>query len=396
VAPYWEFRVPESVEHRDDVLEAFNALLAQAVGDRLRHPSIGIEMSGGLDSTAIAAVAIDQQRSAGGEASLRAYCTTYDPLIADEEGKYSRIAAEWLGVPLRHFNAAGYGLFDYGVGAPPRHPEPAHEVQGGAYRAMSREAARHHRVILTGVDGDAILSESPKPYFRWLARKGSLGRLGMGALSHAIGQRRVLLSRLWQRRGHDALPEGPPYPAWLAPGLASRLGLESRWQRLRNGSGPLPHPIRPYGYSVMRRTILEQSGAFDAYDAGFSGLPVEYRHPLMDLRIVHFCLSLPPWPWCVRKHLLREAMRGRLPAEILARPKSPMAGEPHLPLLQDPRSQWLDQWVASDGLGRYVEREKVPLVFRARDPRAGWTTLRALSLNLWLQQLTPNPKGTHR
>jgi asparagine synthase (glutamine-hydrolysing) len=63
-------------------------------------------------------------------------------------------------------------------------------------------------------------------------------------------------------------------------------------------------------------------------DPGMTGFPLEHRHPLLDLRLVRFALSLAPVPWCVDKHLFREAMRDALPPVILRRPKEPLAGDP--------------------------------------------------------------------
>ena len=43
------------------------------------------------------------------------------------------------------------------------------------------------------------------------------------------------------------------------------------------------------------------------------------------LIFLEFLLSVPPVPWGRRKLLLRQAMRDRLPAPILARAKKPLA-----------------------------------------------------------------------
>jgi len=106
---------------------------------------------------------------------------------------------------------------------------------------------------------------------------------------------------------------------------------------------------------------------------------------MLDLRLVQFCLALPPWPWCVGKHLLRESMRGRLPEEVLARPKTPMPGHPHLPLLA--RAGHLDRWLASDALGRYVYRGSIPAVSEAGAASGAWLNLRPFSLDSWLHHL---------
>ena len=68
--------------------------------------------------------------------------------------------------------------------------------------------------------------------------------------------------------------------------------------------------------------------AFESVDPNTTGLTVELRYPLFDARVVSFALSLPSYPWCVAKTVLREAMRGRLPDVIRLRPKTALAGDP--------------------------------------------------------------------
>jgi asparagine synthase (glutamine-hydrolysing) len=64
---------------------------------------------------------------------------------------------------------------------------------------------------------------------------------------------------------------------------------------------------------------------FETYDPGATQRPVELRYPLFDVRFIEFALSLPTHPWCMNKQIVRTAMRGRLPDEICARPKAPLA-----------------------------------------------------------------------
>jgi len=52
-----------------------------------------------------------------------------------------------------------------------------------------RGAAAHARVMLTGYDGDALLSESPRPYWRELWRQRRLHTLMASVTRHAIRRR---------------------------------------------------------------------------------------------------------------------------------------------------------------------------------------------------------------
>jgi asparagine synthase (glutamine-hydrolysing) len=143
--------------------------------------------------------------------------------------------------------------------------------------------------------------------------------------------------------------------------------------------------LRPYAERSLG-LLYRQSRFFERFDPAVTGERIECRHPFMDLRVVRFCLTLPPVPWCVRKELLRRAMRGRLPDSIVQRPKTPMQGAPLLAMLQQSRSAWIDQFDYNDRLAGYVLSDKIPRVHRESNMDRAWSNLRPLSLQLWLNQ----------
>lgn len=249
------------------------------------------------------------------------------------------------------------------------------------------ETARHCRVVLTGWDGDALLNESPKPYFRLLFRQREFRDLLAGLFGYAISQRRIVPHgvRDWFKHLTGKRRErARQFPDWIDPVFEQRFGLRERWNRF-HARKPKIRSIRPAAFADLS-LISDLPNFFDFYDPGVTHRPIEYRHPLLDLRLVEYCLSLPPWPWCIAKRILRDAMRGQLPEPVLLRPKAPLAGFPYVELLQREESRWVDQFVAFPALNRYVVREKIPPLFRESDPASTWTNLRPISLNFWLQE----------
>jgi asparagine synthase (glutamine-hydrolysing) len=90
---------------------------------------------------------------------------------------------------------------------------------------------------------------------------------------------------------------------------------------------------------------------------------VEVRYPFLDLRIVNYVLSLPPFPWTFRKTLLRESMTGHLPDSVRLRRKTPLAGDPLLMMLQRPEASWMmdeAQVGWGDAMEQYVNRAALP------------------------------------
>lgn len=393
VRAYWTLPLDAQVRYRapGDYVEHFTELLRVAVKDRLRATRIGVELSGGLDSTSVAATAKSVLIDAGRAFELNAFTVTFERLITDEEHPFTRMAAQALGIPLHGFAADRDGLYE-GSDRPENWlPEPAHAPASAATLDSFRRAASLCRVMLTGWDGDTLFNESPKPYFRTLLAKGRWMRLAAGVVTYGLSQRRLvpLTVREWlaPRAPNDADLRAP-YPAWIQPEVESRLGLRARWEAAGRESGP-GHPVRPYAFRCLD-LMLRQSNFFEYSDAGVTGVPLEHRHPLMDLRLQRYCLSLPPLPWCVKKEIVRRAMRGVLPEAVRRRPKSPRIGWPEMELLRRPESRWVDRFVPARELERFVDRSRIPTVCGEGDREARWRDLRPLSLDVWLRGLQPS------
>jgi asparagine synthase (glutamine-hydrolysing) len=86
------------------------------------------------------------------------------------------------------------------------------------------------------------------------------------------------------------------------------------------------HPVRPVAYFSLQMPLWHT--VFDSLDPSYTGVPLEVRHPYLDIRLLRFLLRLPVVPWCRGKYLLRSAFRDVLPAIVLRRPKTPLRGHP--------------------------------------------------------------------
>ena len=388
---YWTLPDDLGVRYRPagDYVEHFRFLLNQAVSDRLRSNRIGIEMSGGLDSSSIAATALAILSGQKEPFDLQAQSVVYDHLIPDQERHFSGLVAKHLGIPIHYIAADKYQLYERWDQPETWSPEPVHNPQAAMVAAAFRGASAIGRVFLTGWDGDALLSESLRPHFRILAKKRRYARLAFDLVRYAMSQRQLLplgwggwlRGRLTKANVEASQDDG--YPLWLNPELEARLDLHNRWHQ-HHAAPEFDHPTRPYAHRIYSY-LVQGTGFFDNYDAGCSGLPLEYRHPLMDLRLLDWCLSLPLQPWVTKKHILREAMRGTLPEAVRKRPKSPLAGFPQEELLKSTNPAAFDNFPMSKDLERYVNTATLPSVIELQiDTGVSSAALKPLSLQLWL------------
>jgi asparagine synthase (glutamine-hydrolysing) len=127
---------------------------------------------------------------------------------------------------------------------------------------------------------------------------------------------------------------------------------------------------------------------FEGYDPGATRLPLEVRHPFIDIRVVDYLLSIPAVPWCSKKRILRDAMKDRLPRAVLHRPKTPLTSDPALQLTRRAGVRWLDHFEVTPQLTRFVNLSQRRS--RAEEtPNELWARLRVFALNHWLTHSLP-------
>jgi hypothetical protein len=251
-----------------------------------------------------------------------------------------------------------------------------HEPEGTAGYLLLRDQASHARVALMGVDGDALLNESPKPYFRSLLRERRLVRLATGVARYALWQKRVLPRGMLHRRPDVAVEQEPGDQSDLIDVVAllptPHLAPRNLIRRVHPG---------PYAHRILRGSIDGPISSIDSIRG--DRLAMEVRHPFLDLRLVEYCLGLPPMPWCVKKHILRESLKGVVP-DAARRPKTALGGNPGA--APRARRRALGGLVSCGPGAGDTSTGLASLLHGARRTQAAWIDLRPLTLNFWLQQ----------
>jgi hypothetical protein len=83
---------------------------------------------------------------------------------------------------------------------------------------------------------------------------------------------------------------------------------------------------------------------------------------------------------------LRQVDRGVMPDAVRMRKESLLMQDPVVALLQTPDAAWVDSFEAVPELHEFVQRDRIPLAYRAADSEIAGSALKPLSLNFWLQR----------
>ena len=376
---HWRFPVPEPAPRRAEasVLEEYRSVLARAVGDRVSTNSTSIFLSGGVDSTTIAAAVRDVTPSA----RLHAITARYPRYLADDELSYARAAAQRLGLPLTVVNADRHDAWQVRGGASVT-PSPLDEPMLQDWRDAVACAAGYGTVALYGEDGDALFSP---PGWRALRNAGSPVSIAIAAARYAISEkRRPYLGLRWRERMGIRRPRRFITPSWLSEDACAVLSRDNRATILGHAPEPLPpHPTRPETQARLTSTTYCRDFA-STISADVTRQRVELRFPLFDTRLVRLVVSLPAIPWCQHKALPRRAYRGRLPQDVLARPKTILDGfndalvagwrtssAGAVPMPGGKLAAWIDhgEWIRTLQVGR---------------PEAVMAAWRVLALDTWI------------
>ncbi len=379
VKRYWTPPLDEEVhyQHSTDYEEHFHQLLHTAVKDRLRTDRAAISLSGGLDSTSVAAFA---RRAGCGE--LRAFTMVFDKVMPDEERHYSRLVAEALGIPIEHLAGDRYLTAVQPDFPDVRSSQPDENVLAALDTDFHKLASNTSRILLTGQGGDVGLFPS-NSHFRRLLRARHFGRFVRDGVGYALAQRGLPpmgVRTLLQRRFGICDPWRVDYPKWLNPDFEHHLRLQERWKE--KSVPEAPHPHRPEAIGALLAPYWQNS--FESCDPGDTRVCLEHAHPYFDLRLLRFLFSIPPVPWTLDKRLTRSAMRNILPEAVRLRPKTPLAADPCLIFVRNNRGAFSK---VPSNVAAYVDSLKCEAFLRspaAFSPNSYQFTVRPAMLGAWL------------
>ena len=379
---------PLSLKREEEYVERFRDLLEIAVRERLPAGPVAIFMSGGLDSTSVAATAVHSARRIGLPLDLQAFTLDYRPLFDDQEGSLASLTAQYVGIPIKVTSCAFALPFAMRSSHHQATPEPYAEPYWSVFRQQNEDIAKHARLALTGNGGDGVLTGQAWPYLLHLLRRVDFRTLGSTFGKYILKYRRIPPLRGGFRSSIQRLMRRPDpmaeYPTWLDPQFESNLHLRERWLDMGRPVEKI-HPWYPIAYSNLTGAVWP--GLLESEDADWSKVALEVRAPLLDVRISRFLLRVPPVPLCTNKELLRRSVRGLLPDQIRLRPKSPFAGDQLA--LQIRNGSWSALPLPKQNLAvsKFVNWPKLTTALQETETVFPWADLRPVSLLYWLQAM---------
>jgi hypothetical protein len=266
-------------------------------------------------------------------------------------------------------------------------PEPGGITAQSAEHEVARRISSFARQMLLGMGGDPLFAapgEWSPGAASWRHRGRSVARALRAGRLPRLGMRTAL------RRRHG---RPPALPDWIEPRFARRMDLESRRRRHHaewDGACGRRAMLHPYWPDVLARS-----------HPGVHGLPAKALLPFFDLRLVEHVWEAPPHPWRVEKLLLRNAMRDRLPEEVLRRPKTllysraqPAEGSPAHRLAAMPETRrWRRRLISDVPMGEYVDLDRVrSLIDNPLSTETGPLLGNCFALAHWLKTGFANPE----
>jgi len=342
IREYWDIpagRCDERLASISDqeAVQQFRELLEQAVRIRLMADvPLGMFLSGGLDSSAIAALMAGMI-----DRPLQTFSVAFKDR-AYSELDYARQVSTAIKADAHEIVIDEQDFF----GALPRliwhEDEPIAHSSSVPLYFVSELARQHVKVVLTGEGSDELLAgyaKYPKALVNWRAAaaygvlphplRSWIADTVVPRLPHAIARyaRRSFVSM-------ERTPEAMFFDNFAAIGLARQRDLLAA--RFAGSSAAEAYgPSRQYFdalngdstvldrllYADLKTYLVELLMKQDQMSMAAS---IESRVPFLDHKLVEFAASLPPrlkLRGFTTKWILREAVRPILPAAILSRPK---------------------------------------------------------------------------
>ncbi|GAA2785286.1 asparagine synthase (glutamine-hydrolyzing) [Kitasatospora sp. CM 4170] len=391
VRHYWALEAREHTHDLEATVATVRALLDDIVHRQLEAdvPLCSL-LSGGLDSSAVTALAARALRAAGA-GPVRSFAVDFtgqsehfraDEVRSTPDGPFAQLLARHVGADHSVIELDASAVTDPAERAAVLR---ARDVPGGfgdmdvSLLLLFRGVREHSTVALSGESADELFGgyrwfHDPRLVaaedFPWAGALSQLAGAGAGPREQLLDQGLVAkldVHEYRRARYREALAEVPHLPS----------------------ADPLERRMREISYLNLTRFVCI---LLDRKDRMSMANGLEVRVPFCDHRLVQYVFNTPWWMKSFdgrEKSLLRAAVRDLLPEEVAQRPKAPypVVQDPHYPALLRAELAALADDGTAPVLGLLDRRALTDALAPDTDPQSVRLGVDlALDLNAWLTE----------
>lgn len=397
---HWNATDSRSIRYKLDgeYEERFLNLFRQSV-ERRTGPGAPIlaQLSGGMDSTSIVCMSDSIRRASDTGLELLDTISFYDDSESSlDERRYFLITEAKRGKTGIHMDTA----FSQRTFDPPDPEQGVYLLPGADSFAVVQERRLYtlmeegsYRSILSGIGGDEVLGGVPAawPELAGHLVSGNLRKLVEQGIAWSLVERTPLIHMLFNTARYSiqlytGSREGAKLPSWLSKSLRERVRETAhRRDACRGRIGFAPHRLD--GDEALRSVMETLPNLFPQ----ILSRP-EYRFPFLDRDLLDYLFAIPPDQLQRpgrRRSLMRRALRGIVPQEILERPRKAFQLHASLDALRKAESKleriFADSVLSSAG---FVDRNALGRALRSAisgDAECVQALYRAIALEIWLR-----------
>lgn len=335
---YWTYDInARPLEPERDYVGEFEALFLGAVEKRLvaADVPVGVMLSGGLDSSAVCAAAVEL-----GHKAFNTFSVGFEDGGEYSEASYAREMAEHVGATHHELVIGKKDFLDFLPDLVRHTDEPLADLASVPLFFVSRLARDSVKVVLSGEGSDEVLAGYdmevlasrlarlrkiaawvPPPALRLIAaamgqsRGAAINALADTGWTDYLKGRTTHMTHVWEGAEKQALLRS-------AGDSSDTTGLIRSWHDLSTSTHPLDRLQQAYCHSWLVEDLLMKADKMSMANS------LELRVPFLDHKLIEWAAKLP-MEWKVggaavgwsSKRILREFASTRLPQRIISRPK---------------------------------------------------------------------------
>lgn len=325
--------LPLKFKSKRDACELVGSALDKAVCRQLvSDVPIGIFLSGGVDSSAIAASAVSQTNEV-----LHSYSAGFDFSNGVNELPNASLVASHLGLDHHELKIKGSDLEEVLITLAKAHDEPFADAANIPLYLMCKKLSGQIKVVLQGDGGDELFGG----YRRYAAlRNSNLWKFWPNLLSVGLskcGKNGKRIARIADSVGHSdpamrmallltmEVPEDPPHKFFQMERQQELFSTTDPFLQYRLAAQRF-HKYDPVQQMLLTDLTVQLPSQFlNKVDRATMAAGIEARVPLLDEKVVKLAVNIPS-NWKVqgtqKKIILRDSQRKRLPDSILDGPKT--------------------------------------------------------------------------